>query len=73
MGDIFKEDLIDSFIAGIEQNCFFVQKEIGVVADTVGNSVNTLKTGEAAVIGADPDQVVMYLSCAMHGSSFPSA
>ena len=73
VGDVFKKDFVDGLVAGVKQNCFFVQKEIGVVADAVGNSVNTLKTGEAAVIGADPDQVVMYLSCAMHSSSFPSA
>ena len=73
IGDIFKENLINCLIAGVEQNCFFIEQEIRVITDAVRDTVNALKEGKAAVIGTDPDQVVLNFTCAMHGSSFPSA
>ena len=73
VGHIFEENFIHSFVNRIKQDCFFIQKEIGVVADAFGNSVNSFEAEEAAIVGADPDQVVMDFSCAMHECSFPSA
>ena len=70
VGDIFKKDFVDGLVHGIEENGFLIQEKIGVVTDAVRNSVNALKAGEAAVIGTDPDQVVMHLSCAMHKAPF---
>ena len=73
VGDVLKEDLIHGLVNRVEQNGFFIQHQVGVIADAVGNAVHTLKAGEAAVIGADPDQIVIYLSCAIHICSFLSA
>ena len=70
---VFKENFIHGFVNRVEQDCFFIQKEIRVITDAFGNAVNPFKAEEAAIIGADPDQVIMDFSCAMHESSFPSA
>ena len=73
VSDVFEENFINSLVAGIKQHCFFIEKKIGVITDAIRNTVNTLKEGKAAVIGTDPDQIVLNFTCAMHKSSFPSA
>ena len=71
--NVLKEYFIHGFVNRVKQDSFFIQQKVGVVADAFGNAVNSLETEETAVISADPDQVVMDFSCAMHESSFLSA
>ena len=66
VGDILKIGLIDGLINGVENGRFFVEHDIGIIAYAVGNAVHALEACKAAVVRADPDKIIGYLSSAVH-------
>ena len=69
VGHVFKEGGGHCLVHRVKQDGLFVQHQIGVVGHAVGHAVNALKAGKPSVIGADPDQIVQNLSCAVHSCS----
>ena len=66
VGEVFKKRAADGLVNGVEQNGLFVIEQICVVGNAVGNAVNALKAGKAAVICADPGQIFGNFSGAVH-------
>ena len=66
VGEVFKKRAADGLVDGVEQNGLFVIEQICVVGNAVGNAVNALKAGKAAVIRADPGQIFGNFSGAVH-------
>ena len=66
VGEVFKKRAADGLVNGVEQNGLFVIEQICVVGNAVGNAVNALKAGKAAVIRADPGQIFGNFSGAVH-------
>ncbi len=64
--NVFKEYAADSLVNGVKENGLFIEHDIGVVADTVGNTVDTLKACKSSVICTDPYEVGRNVSCAIH-------
>ena len=66
MGDIFKKCAAYGLVNSVKQNGFFVTEKIRVVGNAVGNAVDALEAGEAAVICADPDEIGGNIARAVH-------
>ena len=67
--DIFKELLIDGLVRRVEEHRLLVQKQIGVVGHAPGAGENTLEADQTPIVGADPDQIFLNLTCAIHINS----
>ena len=65
-GNIFKEVVTDGAVNRVEEDGLVVQQQIGVVGDAVADAVDALEHGQATVIGADPDEILGYVSHTMH-------
>ena len=66
---VFKEGLIDRLVNGVEEHGLLVEQQERVIGNAVGYAVYALEAAQAAVVRADPDQVVKDFSCAVHGRS----
>ena len=63
---VFEKRLVHGFVHRVEQHGLLVLQQVGVVRNALRHPVNALEAGKAAVIRADPCQVVGDFSCKMH-------
>ena len=66
VGYIFKKCAADGLVDGVEKDGLVVNEQVRVIRNAVGHAVNALKAGEAAVVCADPCQVVGDFASAVH-------
>ena len=69
VGHVLQEDAVHGLVHRVEQDGFFIQQQVGVVGDTVGHPVNSLKAAEPSVIRADPEQILPNVSDTIHANS----
>ena len=64
--DILKEHCSDRGIHRVEQNSLLIQKQVGIIGNPARNRIDALKHGKPSVICTHKDQVIRYLSAAIH-------
>ena len=63
---ILKELAADGQVHRVEQDGFFVQQDVGVVAHALGDGVDVFKQSQPPVAGTDPVQIVLNFFDAVH-------
>jgi len=51
---IFKKKVRNGLVGSVENNRLFVQQKVGVIRNSVGNSVDPFKESQSPVVGAYP-------------------
>ena len=62
----FKEYAAHGFVHGVEQNGFFIQKNIGVVGHAARDRKHVFKQGKPAVVPAHPEKILADRNRMMH-------
>ncbi|MPM91055.1 hypothetical protein SDC9_138180 [bioreactor metagenome] len=66
---VFEELGLHRAVHSIKQDGFFIQKQVRVKRHALGNGKDCLKIRMLAVTGANPKQIVGYLSNAVHSKT----
>ena len=72
MVDVLKEQAADGLIDGVDQHGFFVQQQVGVIADAVGQRIGILKQVQPPLTRADPIEIFGHFPDTIHTLGFLS-
>ena len=72
MVDVLKEQAADGLIDSVDQHGFFVQQQVGVIADAVGQRIGILKQVQPPLTRADPIEIFGHFPDTIHTLGFLS-